>query len=245
MSTSKPLVIGHRGASAIAPENTLAAFKEALKQGVNMVELDVHLTKDDQIVVCHDQTIDRTTNGEGVIREMTLEKVQSFDAGSWFGDAFKGEKIPTLEEVINLFPADVWINVEVKNFYDGRLGEQLASLLKRTNRLHTVVVSSFYHKELVQFKENNPEVLVGILYNGRDLYDHVHYAQSLPVPIYSLHPNFKEIPESDIKKAIEHDIKIFPYTINEPEDMVALIEKGVTGLITDYPDRLQAIVKSL
>lgn len=243
MSISKPLVIGHRGASGIAPENTLAAFKEALGQGVNMVELDVHLTKDDQIVVCHDQTIDRTTNGAGTIREMTLEEVQSFDAGSWFGEAFKGEKIPTLEEVINLFPEDVWINVEVKNFYGGRLGEVLADLLKRTNRLETVVVSSFYHKDLVRFKENSPEVLIGILYNGRDIYDHVAYAQSLPVQVYSLHPSFKEIPESDIKKALENDIKIFPYTINEPDDMTLLIEQRVTGLITDYPDRLRALVK--
>lgn len=241
MSIIKPLVIGHRGAPVAAPENTLSAFREAVAQGVDMVELDVRMSKDDQIVVCHDETIDRTSDGKGEIREMTLQEIQSYDAGSWFGEAFRGEKIPTLEQVIEMLPPGVWINVEVKDFYGGRLGEKLAELLHRTERLATVVVSAFAHKDLVKFKQSYPEILIGLLY-FEDLYDHVSYAKTLPVPIYSLHPYYKSIPLSDITAAKENGIEVFPFTINEQEDMVSLIKDGVSGLITNYPDRLRQLV---
>lgn len=241
MSTTKPLIIGHRGASAVAPENTLAAFREAVNQGCNMVELDVHLSKDDHIIVCHDQTIDRTTNGEGRIRDMTLQELQSYDAGGWFDESFKGERLPTLDEVIELLPAEVWINVEAKNFYEGRLAEKLVELLHRTNRLSTVVVSSFHHKELVRLKESEPEILIGLLY-GRDLYNHVSYARTLPVPVFSLHPYYKEIPQADIKEARENGIEVYPYTINDAAEMTSLINEGVSGIITDYPDRMRELL---
>ena len=94
------LIIAHRGASGYAPENTLASMELAIKLGCDAIELDIHLTKDQQIVVCHDFTVDRTTNGRGEIENLTLEDIKKLDAGSWFSDEFKGEKIPTLEEVI-------------------------------------------------------------------------------------------------------------------------------------------------
>ena len=102
MLSNKPMIIAHRGAKGMAPENTLAAFRLGLNQGCEGIELDVHLTADEEIVVCHDMTLDRTTNGKGLITKKSLSEIKTYDAGLWFGDEFKGETVPTLDEVFDL-----------------------------------------------------------------------------------------------------------------------------------------------
>ena len=118
MNTPKPIIIGHRGAAGEAPENTLASFALALEQGAQAIELDVHVTKDGEIVVCHDETLDRTTNGSGLICDQNWKDIQMLDAGAWFSEKFKGERIPLLSEVFDLVPLGTLINVEVKHAYE-------------------------------------------------------------------------------------------------------------------------------
>ncbi|UJF31925.1 glycerophosphodiester phosphodiesterase [Paenibacillus hexagrammi] len=239
----RPLIIGHRGAAGEAPENTLASFELALKQGADGIELDVHLTQDGQIVVCHDPTLNRTTNGTGYIVQQSLESIQQLDAGAWFGDAFRGERVPTLREVFEAVPEGKLINVEVKHAYEGRMEHVLLSFLRRSGRMQDVVVSSFDHKCIKRLKVSEPELQVGLLY-AANLIDHSAYAELLGVEVYSLHPHYEGIGASDIKLAVEKGLHVYPYTVNREEEYRRLIEAGVSGIITDFPARLADVIGS-
>ncbi|MDQ0896529.1 glycerophosphodiester phosphodiesterase family protein [Paenibacillus sp. V4I7] len=145
--TKQPLlVIAHRGAKGEAPENTMAAFRLGLEQGCDAIELDIHLSKDGEIVVIHDDTMHRTTDISGKVNELTLAELKQADAGRWFHEKYAGERVPLLEEVFDLVPANIMINVEVKYSYGRKLESALVELMRRKNRIHNVVVSSFDHK---------------------------------------------------------------------------------------------------
>jgi glycerophosphoryl diester phosphodiesterase len=124
----------HRGAMETHPENTLAAFREAIDCGAHMIEFDVQLTKDNEPVLMHDNTVDRTTNGTGRVSDLTLHDIRQLDAGSWKSSEFKGEKIPTLSETLQIMPVNVWLNIHLKG--DDRLGRMVAEMLLEENRLH-------------------------------------------------------------------------------------------------------------
>jgi glycerophosphoryl diester phosphodiesterase len=242
MSNKNPMIIAHRGARGMAPENTLAAFRLGLSQGCEGIELDVHLTADEEIVVCHDLTLDRTTNGKGLIVEKSLSEIKTYDAGSWFGDDFKGETIPTLDEVFDLVPDTIMINVEVKYSYECRMENKLVEFLRRRNRLNHVIVSSFDHKCVRRIKQMEPEVKIGLLYQS-NLLDPTAYAHSFDVEVYSLHPYFQMLDIEDVRKATENGIYVYPYTANEEKDLLQLSDFGVSGIITDFPGRLKALLK--
>src|SRR5690625_6609337 len=127
----KPLIIAHRGASGNAPENTLAAFQLAVEEGADGIELDVHLSKDGELVVIHDDTLDRTTNGTGRVQDKDLDELKTYDAGSWFDSKFASERIPLLQEVIDILPDDVFLNVEIKNSPTVRSEEHTSELQSR------------------------------------------------------------------------------------------------------------------
>jgi glycerophosphoryl diester phosphodiesterase len=241
MTQPSVLVIAHRGAKGEAPENTLAAFRLGLEQGCDAIELDIHLSKDGEIIVIHDFTIDRTTNMKGVVNELTLLQLKQADAGCWFNSRFEGERIPTLEEVFDLVPPEVMINVEIKDSYDRMLEPTLVELMKRKNRVHNVVVSSFDHKSLMFLKLLLPEVKIGLLYEINPG-SHVNLATGLGVPVFSLHPNFKRINREDIREALHKGIEVFPYTINDTSKMRQAIEYGASGIITDFPGKLREIL---
>lgn len=238
---NNPLVIGHRGVAGEAPENTLGSFRLAVEQGCDGVELDIHLTRDGEIVVCHDPDLKRTTNGIGMIGEMSLAEVQSYDAGGWFSEEYRGEKVPLLKEVFDLLPPDMLINVELKYAYSG-LEQKLIDLLVKSGRLDTVVVSSFDHKAVRRLKEMEPRLKIGLLY-ASNFIDHVGYADSVGVEVYSLHPHYHLIDCEDIRAARKAGYQVYPYTVNLQSDMKALIEAGVHGIITDFPNRLNEILK--
>ncbi len=124
----------HRGAMATHPENTLSAFREAILCGAHMIEFDVHLTKDNALVVMHDPTVDRTTDGQGFIAKLTREGIQQLDAGSWKSSVFQGEKVPTLVEVLSIMPVNIWLNIHLKG--GQALGRQTAQTIHQNNRLH-------------------------------------------------------------------------------------------------------------
>jgi glycerophosphoryl diester phosphodiesterase len=242
MHTYKPMVIAHRGAAGEAPENTLASFQLGLEQGAGGIELDVHLSKNGDIIVMHDETLDRTTDGTGSIIETETSDIKRLDAGSWFGEKYKGEKVPLLEEVFELVPRSILINVEIKNSYNGKMETKLAEFLRMHKRLENVVISSFNHKCLRRLKEQEPKAKVGLLY-AANLDDHTGYAQQLGMDVYSLHPHFHLIDKEDVQKATLTGLHVYPYTVNKIEDYRTMIEFGVSGIITDYPARLVKLLE--
>jgi glycerophosphoryl diester phosphodiesterase len=241
---SNPLIIAHRGASGEAPENTLAAFQLALEQGCDAIELDIHLSADGELIVCHDDFINRTTNGTGKISEMSASQLKQYDAGLWFHEKYKGESLPLLEEVFELVPSNIIVNVEIKNvpsYYEG-IEQKLINLLTAKNRLANVVVSSFDHQCLVRLKEIEPEAKIGILYYSK-LVHHRKYTSLFPAPVYSLHPNFEVVTSEEIEDAKEHGLQVYSWTVNQPQEMIRVIDSGVSGVITDYPLRMKSLLQ--
>ncbi|MCU6791389.1 glycerophosphodiester phosphodiesterase [Paenibacillus sp. WQ 127069] len=244
MYNKRILTIAHRGAAGDAPENTLAAFRLGLEQGCDAIELDVHLSKDGEIVVCHDHTINRTSDRSGAICELTVDELKQADAGSWFHERYEGEQIPLLEEVFELVPPDVMINIEIKDSRGRKLEPVLIELMKRNNRIENVVVSSFDHKSLVFLKLLEEEVKLGLLYDCNPV-RHSLMAATAEVPIYSLHPNFKRLGNEDVRDVIEQGLQVYPYTINDEDLMANAINYGVSGIITDYPGRLKRLLDQI
>jgi glycerophosphoryl diester phosphodiesterase len=244
MENNNMLVIAHRGARGEAPENTLAAFRLGLEQGCTAFELDVHLSKDGELIVCHDATLDRTTDSSGLIHELTVEELKRVDAGRWFHEKFAGERLPLLEEVFDLAPPEVMINVEIKGSYGRKLESALVELMRRKERVGSVVVSSFDHKSLMFLKLLEPEARVGLLYDA-NISRHSALADTLGVPVYSLHPHFKRIDMEDVRDALARGLQVYPWTINDETHMRDAIAYGVSGIITDYPGRLNAILSEL
>lgn len=243
MKRTKPLIIAHRGASSEAPENTLAAFQLAMDQGCDGIELDIHLTKDGKLVVIHDENIKRTTNGEGIVGEMTAAELKKYDAGSWFSRKYKGEKIPLLEEVFEIVPREILINIEIKNipsFYQG-IEKKLSDFLNRSNRMDQVLVSSFDYLCLYRLKQMNPAIKIGLLYY-ENFQDYFGLANHFGLPVESMQPSFKTLQEHDVRIAIESGLKIFPWTVNSKSNMEKMIRYGVTGIITNYPKRLKFLL---
>lgn len=164
----RPLVIAHRGHRAAAPENTMAAFEAAAESGADMIELDVTRSRDGHLVVIHDDTLDRTTNGAGPVSARTLDELRALDAGSWFGPHFAGQRLPTLQEVLEAFGSRVLVNVEIKPEAarvpaPGPVAAQVAGLVRGMGLLERVVVSSFDYRILLAAREAEAGVQLGVL----------------------------------------------------------------------------------
>jgi glycerophosphoryl diester phosphodiesterase len=243
MTTSDFLVMAHRGSMGQAPENTMAAFQLVMDQGCNAIELDIHLSKDGEIIVCHDATLDRTTDMTGYINEMTVQELKKADAGKWFHEQYVGQRLPLLEEVFDLVPPHILLNIEIKESYGRQLELKLLELLKKRNRIDSVILSSFHMKSLRFLKESEPEVKIGLIYNCNFI-QHREAANLVGVPVYSLHPNFHNIDQENIVDAITHGLKVFPYTINDEKEMKEAISYGVSGIITNFPARLRSIISA-
>ncbi|MGF7048285.1 glycerophosphoryl diester phosphodiesterase [Paenibacillus sp. DS2015] len=238
----KIINFAHRGASAVCPENTMASFIKSLDLGATGIETDVQMTKDGQLVLIHDEAINRTTHGQGWVKDMTLEEISAQDAGSWFGDSFKGERIPTLAELLELLrERDTILNIELKNgifMYPG-MEDKVVNLVREFGMAERVVFSSFNHYSLVYCKSIAPEIRTGILYM-EGLYRPWDYAASVGADaLHAIH--FAVLPEF-VAEAAEHGKDYHPFTVNDPDRMKALIEAGVSGIITDYPDQLAKLL---
>lgn len=238
----KPLIIAHRGASAEAPENTLAAFRLALEQGSDGIELDVHLSADDAIVVCHDETLERTTTGTGAILEQTSGQLRTYDAGRWFGERFAGEPLPLLDEVLDLVPPSVSVNIEIKDYSQPRINRRVLELLERRNRLGSVFFSSFDHVCMADLKRLEPRARIGLLYDEAPV-DYRSFFASQGVEGYALHPFHGFVNPEYAKEAGERGLAMFPWTVDDPERMKELVQAGVTGIITNKPALLRELLK--
>ncbi len=268
-----PRILGHRGASAYAPENTLIAFERAFELGADGIELDVTLTRDGIPVVIHDDRVDRTTNGNGLVSEMTVEEIQRLDAGGSFNVKFRGEKIPTLEKVLAYVPADKIVNVELKTLalrlwpgnvtrlkfpqyakmsmdMLGRLWEPadleraVVRVIEQTRATNRVIVSSFNPIALYRVMKLNPTLARGLLY-FKELPFFLGRAWLRPlVRPHALHPRNTTLTESLARWAHARGYQINTWTVDDPAEARRIAALGANGIITNRPDLLCAALKS-
>jgi glycerophosphoryl diester phosphodiesterase len=249
-------VHGHRGAAGLAPENTLAAFRKAMELGVDALEMDLHVTRDGEVVVIHDETLDRTTDGRGSIGDLTLEEVKRWDAGGKFAPAFREERIPTLREVIKLVEASgnirIRLDLEIK-FGEGQEGkpeefeERVLEVLRQTGFVERVNVISFHHPSLVKIKALEPKIRTGLLKGGQQSpQDPVGLVRQYQADYYS--PRFRQVTAAVVVALHQAGIPIVPWTVNEEAEMRRLMTLGIgtqagDGIATDFPDRLLNLLK--
>jgi glycerophosphoryl diester phosphodiesterase len=238
-----PSIIAHRGASGRAPENTMAAFRRAVELGAGFIETDLQLTRDARFVTLHDKTLDRTTNGHGLVQKQSLAELQQLDAGMWYDREFMGERIPTLEEVLAFAQArDIVFYLEIK--YDAAWGMHhalVAALRSAENAARTIVIS-FDSSTLDSLRRLDSGMMMGLLIEDGAL-DGVKAA--LQVGARQLCPRANLVTPELVKKAREVDLQIVPWTVNDPKEMRSLIAAGVNGIMTDVPDRLRAVIEDM
>lgn len=244
--------MAHQGGDGLRPGNTLAAFENAVALGVDVLEMDIHSTKDGEIVVMHDNTVDRTTNGTGPIQSFTLGELKELDAGyHWTEDEgksypFRGQGIavPTLREVFRQFP-DMPMNIEIKQS-EPSLAEPLCQLIRAHGMKEKVLIASFKAVAIKEFRRACPEIMtttveneVRLLYGLSMVYLGRIYpppAEALQVPEYE--GNIHVVKKRFVEAAHRRNMEVHVWTVNEINDMQRMLDVGVDGIITDYPDRL-------
>lgn len=229
----RPLVIAHRGASGTAPENTLAAFRRAVVLGADMIELDAQLTRDGEVVVMHDWTLERTTDGTGAVHERTLEELRRLDVGSWFAPAFAGERLPTLREVLGAVALP--INVELKPVGDDGLEARAHAVVMGAGALGRVVFSSFDESVLARLRVLAPEAAIALLWETPQAAEAVRRAEG--VGARALHLRKDAATPGVLAGLAPSGLPIRVWTVNEPGEMASLLAGGVEGIFTDYPER--------
>jgi glycerophosphoryl diester phosphodiesterase len=253
---TRPLVIAHRGGAGLWPENTLYAFENAVNLGVDVVEIDVRSTSDGTLVVMHDATVNRTTDGAGRVSDMTLAELKKYDAGfRWSSDNGKtfpmrgrGITVPTLEEVFTALP-EMRFNIEPKQDAPS-ITEPLCSLIRKHRMADKVIIASFSNAIMYEFRRTCPEVATSASPVEVSKFLAMQTAgletayspamQALQVPEYI--GGLRVLTTSVVEAAHNRNLEVHAWTINETEDMLRLMNMGVDGLMTDYPDRLIKVV---
>lgn len=225
-----PLRFGHRGASGYMPENTIASFNKAIELGVDMVELDVHRCKTGEIVVMHDDTVDRTTNGHGHIADLTLSELQALDAG-------KGEKVPTLIEVLTAIDRRVGVIVELK---EAAVIEQTADILKRAVseqgwNYDQFSVTAFEHHFLAAFHDLCPQAPLGAILAG-DPIGYAEFGERLGAA--SVNMAYPFLTPEFVEDAHRRGLQVFAWPVDEPQDIERMKLLGVDGIFSNFPDRI-------
>jgi len=235
------LAIAHRGASGYAPENTLAAYRRAVAQGVTFIETDLHLTRDAHFIAVHDETVDRTTNGQGAVHQMTLAELRRLDAGSWFASEFMSERIPTLEEILEFAKKnDVVFYLELKpnGFWGGE--HALISALRGASEIARSVIISFDPAILASLRKIEPTLMTGLLYDGSV---DKPFEKALEIGARQLVVRGDLVTPNLLQQARKQDLQVVCWTVNSPAHMRMLVAAGVDGIMSDYPDRLLAALK--
>jgi len=231
---ARPRVIAHRGASADAPEHTIAAFELAISQGAEGIELDVHLSKDDQLVVIHDFTLDRTTEGFGPVRARTVRELKRLDAGGWRGDAFRGQRIQTLHEVLERFRERTAFWVEVKGGTDVYPGieERVLSAIEVYDVVERTLVQSFDDTVLRRIRNLNDAARVG------SVITRTTWSQERGL-LQAICPEAGLLDGEKVAEILDAGLECYPWTVNEPALMDRLVDCRVSGIITDRPALLR------
>ncbi|MFH1632876.1 MAG: glycerophosphodiester phosphodiesterase family protein [Chloroflexota bacterium] len=243
----RPAIFAHRGASAYAPENTLAAFDLAIRQNADAIELDAKLSADGHVVIIHDQTVDRTTDGTGRVSDLQLAALQELDAGCTYDEAFRHERIPTLGEVFDAVGRKILINVELTNYLSPKdaLPEKVAELVRQHDVIQHVMFSSFNPLALRRIHRQLPDVSLGLLaFRGAG----GAWARSRLgrwVPYQALHPAAIDTCPRLIQQQQARGFRVHTYTVNNPEDMRRFFEWGIDGIFTSDPLLAQRVLATV
>jgi glycerophosphoryl diester phosphodiesterase len=236
-----PWVIAHRGASGHAPENTFAAFQRAVELGATFIETDLHVTRDGRFVAIHDSTVSRTTNGSGEVHEFTLDELRQVDAGMWFDRDFMGERVPTLEEILEFSRKhDVVFYLELKYAAVWGMDHALVAALQKEQSAPRTIVISFDPATLTPLRRLDPSIMTGLLVEEAKA-DCIQAAVDLGTR--QLCPKVSSITPKLVEEAHRADLQVVTWTANTMADMRAMIAAGVDGIMTDFPDRLRALIE--
>ena len=236
-------VVGHRGAMGHRPENTMASFAHALQLGADWIELDVHLSQDGVAVVIHDETLDRTTNGHGLVRDHSLAALKHLDAGGWFGPEYVGQRIPTLEEVLDWAnEQNTVVDIEIKNaplYYPG-IEQAVVDALRRTAMVEQSIVISFDHRAVGRTRALEDRVATGVLYACRPADGGIGLARAVNAD--ALLPHWAYVTPEDVEAAHQAQLAVAPWATSDPAILRQLIQAGVDAIGTNHPDVLRALV---
>ena len=233
--------VAHRGASGNYPENTLIAFQMALEIGVDEIELDLYLTKDDHLIVMHDATVDRTTDSTGTISDLTLDEIKSFDAGIAFDEQFQGERVPTWEESLDLVQGKVRLNVHLKEGGnpDGHYERKVAKALADFRMVEDSILTCS-DESVGIFAEIDSQIECRIFRAGRTPEEYIR--KSVEMGLRTMQPGRDITTRDFVQKAHEAGRIVHVFYADTPEDMRAYIDIGVDGILTNYPERLKAVL---
>jgi glycerophosphoryl diester phosphodiesterase len=237
-----PWIIGHRGASGHAPENTLAAFERAVELGAGFIETDLHLTRDAHFVAIHDRTLERTTNGRGAVRDFTLAQLRDLEAGLWYDRKYMGERIPTIEEILSFARNhDIVVYLELKYEAAWGMHHALVGALRNPEDAARTVVISFDPGTLADLRKLDATIMTGVLVEEA----HADLVKaSVDAGARQLCPRSTLVTSALVDEAHRSDLHIATWTVNDPEEMRAVIAAGVDGVMTDFPDRLRSVISS-
>jgi glycerophosphoryl diester phosphodiesterase len=235
------LVIAHRGASGYAPENTLAAFKRAIALGATFIETDLQLSRDSRFVAIHDDTVNRTTSGTGKVHDLSLADLKRLDAGAWFGSEFAGERIPTLDEILEFSKKnDVVFYLELKPGGSWGGEHALIGALRESQEVARTVVISFDAGVLEGLRKIEPTLMTGLLFDGQIARP---LDKAVEVGARQLAVRGDLVTPALLAEARKKDLQVVCWTVNQPAHMRLLIDAGVDGIMSDYPDRIVAAIK--
>lgn len=230
--------LGHRGASGLAPENTRAAFKLARELGADGVEFDVQLSRDGELVVMHDGALERTTDGHGQVGQTDWRELRRLDAGRWFDKRFAGEPVLTLQDVFDLLGGSFVLNLEMKTTTEQRdLPERVVACVQRNRPGERLIISSFIWSLLDRVRALDPALRIGVLYEHS--VDADDYARLHPD---ALHPSRQLVTPDVVSAAHANKQAVNTWTVNDEMEMRRLIALGVDAIITNYPERLRAVI---
>ncbi|MFD9626635.1 glycerophosphodiester phosphodiesterase [Peribacillus muralis] len=251
--------IAHRGASGYAPEHTIPAYQLGERMKGDYIEIDLQLTKDGRLIAMHDERVDRTTDGTGLVKDLTLTQIKKLDAGSWFNETYpqmakqkyEGLAVPTLEEVFKKFgkQANYYIETKSPEVYPG-MEEELLKVLKdykmvdSKGRTKNVLIQSFSRESLLKVHDLNPQLPLVQLFSYKNQAsisnEELEFIKQYAIGIG---PNFNKVDKQYVKMVRNHDLQFHPYTVNERADMKKALEWGATGVFTNYPDMFNEVLK--
>lgn len=261
LSPDRILIIAHRGASGYAPEHTIESYKIGEQMQADYIEIDLQMTKDGQLIAMHDDNVSRTTNGEGLVSDFTFDEIEGLDAGTWFNEnnpklaqpLFGQMKIPSLDEILDMFGSDSNYYIETKKPDENpNMVKKLVETLRKYELVGEgvpegkVIIQSFSKDSLLEVHEMEPSIPLIQLLNKKEMENMTdNRMEEIQAYAVGIGPNYTSLSESQVKRIREIGLLIHPYTVNEVEDMKRLIKWGVTGMFTNYPDRLYEVVEGL
>ena len=239
----KPWIIAHRGASGHAPENTLAAFERAVGLGAGFIETDLHLTRDARFVAIHDPTLERTTNGKGNVRDSSLAEIRKLDAGLWFDREFMGQKVPTLEEIVEFAAKhDVIFYLELKYEAAWGMHHSLVGALQKSGGAARSIIISSSEPTLTALRQVDPSAMMGLIF---DEANQDHTKAGIELGVRQLCPQYSLVTNEMVEQAHALDLQVATWTVDDAATMRAMIAAKVDGIMTNFPDRLQAVLEDL